>query len=333
MRGALRRIGREEEEEESSFVSMTDMTVSFLFIVMILLAFFASQFHDADRVPKRQFDEVVADRDDARRQVATLQDRVDQQDATIRGQSARIAELEKRDAELLGQNAELEKRNAELQAQVKRLKPNSALEDYLAEVAEQRRRILESLRNRLQVDYPDLQVVISPELDALRFKGDGLFERNSSALKSDKRSRVEKIAEHLDELLPCYTLGPRSAWKADCNPGGVLLEAVQIEGHTDSAGSDTVNVPLSTDRAVATFFAMTKHQTSLIQHLNERKQPVISVSGYGAMRPVADNSSPEGQATNRRIDLRLIMYTPTSLDDIARVQADLRKGLAEGPGR
>ena len=318
MRGALRRIGR-EEEEESAFVSMTDMTVSFLFIVMILLAFFASQLHDPNQAPKREFDGVVAERDDARRQVATLQANVDQQSATLLAQSARIVELEKR--------------NSELEAEVERLKPNSALEDYLAEVAEQRKRILESLRDKLQIDYPDLQVVISPEMDALRFKGDGLFDRNSSALKSDKRSRVEKIAEHLDELLPCFTLGSRSAWKAECNPGGVLLEAVQIEGHTDSTGPDTVNVPLSTDRAVATFFAMTKHQTSLIQHLNDRKQPVISVSGYGPMRPVADNSTSEGQATNRRIDLRLIMYTPASLDDIARVRADLREGVTEGAGR
>ena len=318
MRGALRRIGR-EEEEESAFVSMTDMTVSFLFIVMILLAFFASQLHDPNQAPKREFDGVVAERDDARRQVATLQANVDQQSATLLAQSARIVELEKR--------------NSELEAEVERLKPNSALEDYLAEVAEQRKRILESLRDKLQIDYPDLQVVISPEMDALRFKGDGLFDRNSSALKSDKRSRVEKIAEHLDELLPCFTLGSRSAWKAGCNPGGVLLEAVQIEGHTDSTGPDTVNVPLSTDRAVATFFAMTKHQTSLIQHLNDRKKPVISVSGYGPMRPVADNSTSEGQATNRRIDLRLIMYTPASLDDIARVRADLREGVTEGAGR
>jgi len=45
----MRSIGRrrrDEEDEESVFVPMTDMTVSFLFIVMILLAFFAVQFSD-----------------------------------------------------------------------------------------------------------------------------------------------------------------------------------------------------------------------------------------------------------------------------------------------
>ncbi len=39
MRANASRKRTHEEEEESVFVSMTDMTVSFLFIVMVLLAF------------------------------------------------------------------------------------------------------------------------------------------------------------------------------------------------------------------------------------------------------------------------------------------------------
>lgn len=39
MRANASRKRSHEEEEESVFVSMTDMTVSFLFIVMVLLAF------------------------------------------------------------------------------------------------------------------------------------------------------------------------------------------------------------------------------------------------------------------------------------------------------
>ena len=50
MRTVLQR--RLEEEEDSAFVPMTDMTVSFLFIVMVLLAFFASQLHDPNKVTR-----------------------------------------------------------------------------------------------------------------------------------------------------------------------------------------------------------------------------------------------------------------------------------------
>ena len=40
-----------EEEGESVFVSMTDLTVSFLFILLVLLAFFATQIQPEEMVP------------------------------------------------------------------------------------------------------------------------------------------------------------------------------------------------------------------------------------------------------------------------------------------
>lgn len=43
-----------EEEGESVFVSMTDLTVSFLFILLVLLAFFATQIQPDDVVPRSE---------------------------------------------------------------------------------------------------------------------------------------------------------------------------------------------------------------------------------------------------------------------------------------
>jgi outer membrane protein OmpA-like peptidoglycan-associated protein len=331
LRGGVKRIGR-EEEEESAFVSMTDMTVSFLFIVMILLAFFASQLHSSDQVPRPEFDEVTRERDALRaqldsapRQVAALERKVDQQ-------SSLLAERETRIEDLTAQNEKLESRIAELEAELNRLKPDNPMETYLAKIAEQRKKILESLQARLKVDFPDLQVIVSSEMDALRFKGDGLFKSGESELLPDKKRIVEAIASRLNEILPCYTIGRLSSWKAECNDAGAVIEAVQIEGHTDADGSDALNLPLSTNRANETFFAMTKHEPMLTEYLNSRGQPVISVAGYGKMRPVADNTTVEGKATNRRIDLRLIMYTPGSVEDIARIRENLRRGTVGVPG-
>lgn len=50
------RIRRREEEGESAFVSMTDLTVSFLFIILILLAFFATQFRPEETEPDQLAD-------------------------------------------------------------------------------------------------------------------------------------------------------------------------------------------------------------------------------------------------------------------------------------
>src|SRR5210317_970114 len=98
----MRSLGRkrkDEEEEESVFVPMTDMTVSFLFIVMILLAFFAVQFSDEDNVPRSIYEEVVAERNDLIDEVATLNDKIDNLEKFIK-------ELQLENTNLKNQNQE-----------------------------------------------------------------------------------------------------------------------------------------------------------------------------------------------------------------------------------
>jgi flagellar motor protein MotB len=327
MRTAFRRF-QQEEEEESAFVSMTDMTVSFLFVIMILLAFFATQFSDDDSVPRTQLEEMrdqrnVAreERDAARTEVerltALLQQALRERDEALKEVAARDAEIER-----------LKQRILELETRIEELQRKDPLEAYLSRAAATRLRILEQLRERLQLDFPNLMIEISAESDALRFQGEGLFETNESALRPGPRRIVETIAARLDEILPCYTLGPASSWTDDCNPGLSVIEAVQIEGHTDSQGQPLNNLILSTARANATFAAMLETRPDLTDHQNYRDQPVLSVAGYGQMRPVASNESIEERATNRRIDLRIIMHTPAGSQEIDMIRERLE---AAGP--
>ncbi len=282
MRRAFRRHAR-EEEEESAFVSMTDMTVSFLFILMILLAFFASQFNPEETVLKTVHDQALQ---------------------TISEQKLKIEELLRRLSEA---------------------EQPDPIEAYIAQTASQRRNILERLREQLIAEFPDLNVVISSENDALRFQGDGLFDSGSAAFRNPQTALiVQRIAARLDELLTCYTLGSLSAWEKSCNPNGVIIEAVQIEGHTDASGQFISNLHLSTERAITTFAEMLARQPNITAHLNFRKQPVLSVAGYGPMRPISANQTPEGRATNRRIDLRIIMFTPGSTAEIERIRSQLQ---------
>lgn len=295
MRGTFRRHQR-EEEEESAFVSMTDMTVSFLFVVMILLAFFASRFNPKESVSKGLYDHVVRERDDLT--------------AALAASNTKVASLE-----------------AEIKRLLTKLQEKNPLEEYLTKTANERRQILQRLRDQLKVDFPDLQVVISEENDALRFQGDGLFQSSQSILRPERRAIVESIADRLEAILPCYTVGSKSRWSNGCNNGGAIIEAVQIEGHTDSTGDDISNLRLSTERANSTFVAMTAREPGLVAHLNFRGQPVLSVAGYGKMRPVTGNDTHEGRATNRRIDLRIIMYTPSRSEEIDNIRKALRSGL------
>ena len=75
---------------------------------------------------------------------------------------------------------------------------------------------------------------------------------------------------------------------------------VVVEGHTDSTGSDEVNEHLSQQRAQAVM-------EYLIANKTLPSEKIIAV-GYGSVRPLASNETPQGRAINRRID---VIITPT----------------------
>ena len=378
-----------EEEEESAFVSMTDMTVGFLFIMMILLAFFVSQIRDSEAVSRTEYDTVVAERDTAleliesvklalkivekqaetilillelvgtmAERVAFLEAELDKLQADydevvierddalelVETQRHKIVLLEDKLAKLKAEydavvierddalelvetqrhriallEAELDK----LQADLTGLKQIDPLEAYLARVAKVRRDVLLRLRDSILLDFPELKMELSEESDALRFQGEGMFDHDKTDLLTQKVAIVARLSQRLDEVLPCFTIGPASDFSEDCNPGFVMIEAVQIEGHTDAEGSDERNRYLSVTRANNTYFAMTRAAPRIIKHQNLKEQPVLSVAAYGPDRPVTTNKTSEGKATNRRIDLRFIMVTPQDTDGIATIRQAL----------
>ena len=72
---------------------------------------------------------------------------------------------------------------------------------------------------------------------------------------------------------------------------------VEIQGHTDSAGSLALNNKLSVDRADAV-------QAYLIKEGVNPDQ--LTSTGYGPSKPLAPNDTPEGRARNRRVELKLL---------------------------
>jgi lipid-binding SYLF domain-containing protein len=69
---------------------------------------------------------------------------------------------------------------------------------------------------------------------------------------------------------------------------------IRVEGFTDNQGSKDANLKLSQDRAEAV-------ANWLADHGIDRGR--LSAKGYGDARPVARNSSAEGRAKNRRVEL------------------------------
>ena len=69
---------------------------------------------------------------------------------------------------------------------------------------------------------------------------------------------------------------------------------VRIVGHTDSTGSDSVNNPLSVDRAAST-------RNYLVNRGVDGRR--IAIDGMGERYPIASNDTAEGRARNRRVEI------------------------------
>jgi len=103
------------------------------------------------------------------------------------------------------------------------------------------------------------------------------FDYNKATIKPESRPALEGAAKILNE-----------------NPG----IRVEIQGHTDSDGSESYNQQLSERRAQSVV-------TYLIQ--NFAIDPMrLTARGYGESNPVASNSTPEGKALNRRVEFVIL---------------------------
>lgn len=72
---------------------------------------------------------------------------------------------------------------------------------------------------------------------------------------------------------------------------------VEVAGHTDSVGNATLNLGLSDRRAKTVLDNLVGFGVDASR---------LSFKGYGDAQPIADNSTAEGRAINRRVELRII---------------------------
>jgi OOP family OmpA-OmpF porin len=102
------------------------------------------------------------------------------------------------------------------------------------------------------------------------------FEAGSYTITEDSLPKIEQFAEFLYD-----------------NP---IYQAI-IYGYTDNLDSDENNKKLSQKRADAVAQALIENGIKLTR---------LTAIGMGSKNPVADNSTPEGRAKNRRIEVELL---------------------------
>jgi len=109
---------------------------------------------------------------------------------------------------------------------------------------------------------------------SILLSSDVLFETQSSDLSTDSREILQQVATEIDDA---------------------SATVVQIDGYADNTGSDSVNIPLSQDRA--------EEVESALSDLVTRDGVTFSVEGHGSSDPIADNNTEEGRERNRRVSV------------------------------
>ena len=188
-------------------------------------------------------------------------------------------EAEQAAQEATRQREEAEKAKAEALAQQQALAAETAKAQQAAAQSEQLRQQAEKekqeLRGRLLEQLNSILATRDTARGLIANLSDVLFKTGSFELLPGARERLAKVSG----IVLAY-------------PGLHL----QVEGHTDSVGSDEYNQQLSEKRAEAVRDYFVQQGISA---------DAIEAHGFGKTQPIASNETSEGRQQNRRVELVL----------------------------
>ncbi|MDT7830570.1 OmpA family protein [Pricia sp. S334] len=131
---------------------------------------------------------------------------------------------------------------------------------------------------RIETEIPGAEVTrVGEGINVTFNEGQGVhFDTDKSDVKGTSVSTLNSMAEILKEY-------PKTN--------------ILVEGHTDSAGPDAYNMDLSKKRA-------TSVTDYLVSQGIDRSR--FTTKWYGENQPVADNTTKEGKAQNRRVEMAIV---------------------------
>jgi len=196
--------------------------------------------------------------------------RLAQMHATAKADDARVAagQAERDQIMLAARNREVQ--NAKMATNEAKLAANEAL-DQRDQAAKQAAQATQEAA-RLQAEVDQLKATPTPRGLVLTL-GDVLFDTGRAELNPGSSRKLDQLAQFLTEHKE---------------------RRVQIDGFTDSVGSDSYNEELSRRRADSVKSAL------LMRGIDASR---ISTQGYGKAYPVANNTDSGGRQLNRRVEV------------------------------
>jgi len=236
----------------------------------------------ASCIPKRRYDDALAEQEHLRTQVeqctddkAKLDDTVSRLQSELKASEGALEETNRKLAEKIAEagalQEDIESMRAALQdAEVRKARADATLAEYKDLVA----------RFQSLIDAGTLQVKVIDGRMVVQLATDILFPQGSATLSSDGRAAVQEVAQVLAAI-----------------PG----RAYQVAGHTDS-------VPISTDRFPSNWHLGAERAIAVVQLLvDSGLQPErVSAASYAEFQPVDTNRTKEGRAHNRRIEITIV---------------------------
>jgi chemotaxis protein MotB len=206
-------------------------------------------------------------------------------DLSAAGRKAREqkADMERMLADVKAEGAEAEAQAAEARARIASLEAEAARLAAEKAKLEQKTAEYDALVNGLQSEIEAGQVTITELSGKLTVQMSNaiLFDSGSTEVKATGRDALVKVASVL---------------------ASVEDREIRVEGHTDD-DKVRAGAPYPDNWALSALRART-----VLTILTDNGVPPanIAVVGYGEQRPVADNTSPEGKAANRRTEIVLV---------------------------
>jgi chemotaxis protein MotB len=323
---AAREFIAHSEDEESYFVSMTDVVIGLLFIFIIMLMFFAMRFQEATQEQKKATEKqnvLIDDLSDAEKARSDL----------LEGMGKFLKDA--------GMHVIVVKNEGIL-----RIPEEILFETSEWELNKKGSEAVQTVAKALDLVLPCYTVGPRSKTDgcpATKAKVEAIFiEGHADSRPFVPKQRRGPNTTSNSALPPAEQRRGQAAMPNAFLPPaeqrGLFFRRPAVAEPTQSDQRRPVNVTvpreapkdnldLSALRATSTFRELLKVDPLLSEYRSPSNSRVLSVSGYGEYRPVARE---EGESIdrynqrNRRIDLRVLMATPKS-EDVKQMQRDLQQ--------